>query len=133
MVIFSSKLSTFARSRSWEKYTPRARTGSCGHLNPKGFSVRFFQAPNHIASVFSVLICNPLTCLSYVLLQFLRACVKNLLLFNIFRGRSGLNVHSHFLCLFLLLSLLLLFFFLFISTKYKPSFSKCVKIANMSP
>ena len=26
--------------------------------------MRFFQAPNHMASVFSVLICNPLTCLN---------------------------------------------------------------------
>ena len=41
--------------------TPRARTGSSGHLNPKDFSVRFFQALNHMASVFLVLICNPLT------------------------------------------------------------------------
>ena len=64
VAILSSKLSFLARSESKEKYTPRARTGSCDHLKPKGFSVRLFHVPNHMASVLLVLISRPLTFLN---------------------------------------------------------------------
>ena len=43
---------------------PRARIGSCGHLNLYGVSVLFLQAPSHIASVLVVLISRPDTCLN---------------------------------------------------------------------
>ena len=64
VAILSSKLSFLAHSESEEKCTPRARTASCGHLKPKGFSVRLFHVPNHMASVLLVLICRPLTFLN---------------------------------------------------------------------
>ena len=64
VAILSSKLSFLSRSESEEKYSPRPRTVSCGHLKAKGFSVRLFHVPSHMASVLLVLISRPLTFLN---------------------------------------------------------------------
>ena len=53
-LILAPKLSSSASI--CEKKTPKESIGSFGHLKPKGVSCLFFHCPNHIASVFAVLI-----------------------------------------------------------------------------
>ena len=56
---FSSKLHLSLFTLSYEKYTPRARTGFSDHLKPKGLSLRSFHFLSHRASVLLLLISRP--------------------------------------------------------------------------